>query len=29
MVTVHRKDDSSTITWAELRKYGIEKYKRG
>jgi ech hydrogenase subunit E len=29
MVTVHRKDDSNTMTWSELRKYGIEKYKRG
>jgi len=29
MVTVHRKHDTHTMTWSELRKYGIEKYKRG
>lgn len=27
MVTVRRKDDSQTMTWAQLRAYGIEKYK--
>lgn len=26
MVTVRRKNDSNTMTWSELRKYGIKKY---
>ncbi len=26
MVTVRRKNDSNTMTWSELREYGIKKY---
>ena len=26
MVTVRRKDDSKTLSWSELREYGIKKY---
>jgi NADH-quinone oxidoreductase subunit D len=26
MVTVRRKGDSHTMTWSELREYGIKKY---
>jgi len=28
MVTVRRKKDSQTMTWAQLRAYGIEKYRK-
>jgi len=28
MVTVHRKNDSNTMTWSELREYGIKKYRQ-
>ena len=28
MITVHRKNDSDTLTWSQLREYGIKKYAR-
>lgn len=29
MVTVRRKDDTNTMSWSELREYGIKKYGQG
>jgi hypothetical protein len=29
MVTVRKNNDSNTLTWSELREYGIKKYGQG